>query len=411
MSRINKYLSFIIFPVLIFSCVGNDIEEYHKPDEPANSDTTTVETKTYSQKAVDLFSAINQYYRISTGSTAGLYNENYPKRSSDNAASYLWPYDGLISGAATLYELGYDFDYPGMVDRFESYFSASGAVDIGGYSSQTNGSEGYGDRYYDDNSIVGIDLVEAYKLTDSQEYLDRAKRIVAFLKSGEDDTFGGGLWWNESYKNVSGNSDSNKPACANGFATLFLLKYYSVCPDDEKKDVLDFAKRLYEWLVDNLRDPDDGCYWNDKQASGEITKTKWTYNSGAMISNGVLLYKITGEQEYLDQASSTAEGSYNYFVRPNGDLALAYPDHDPWFTIKLVNSYIDIAPYYSNAKNFIDTFIYFLDYAYDHARTEEGFFYEDWTGASEGRSYSLLMQDAALESLGRIALYENEKIE
>lgn len=113
-----------------------------------------------------------------------------------------------------------------------------------------------------------------------------------------------------------------------------------------KAEVLAFAKRLYDWVVANLRDPADGCYWNDKQASGSIREVKWTYNTGAMISNGVRLYKITGEQTYLDSAIASSDGAYNYFVRPLNGLALAYPDHDPWFTTKLVRAFIDIEPYY-----------------------------------------------------------------
>lgn len=87
-----------------------------------------------------------------------------------------------------------------------------------------------------------------------------------------------------------------------------------------------WQKRLYAWTLTNLRDPEDGCYWNDKQADGSINKTKWTYNTGVMISNGIRLYKITGEQTYLDSAIASSEGAYNYFVRPLNGLALAYPD-------------------------------------------------------------------------------------
>ena len=130
------------------------------------------------------------------------------------------------------------------------------------------------------------------------------------------------------------------------------------------------------------------------------------FEFGVMISNGIRLYKITGEQTYLDSAIASSEGAYNYFVRPLNGLALAYPDHDPWFTTKLIRAFIDIEPYYKNAGNYIKTFINFLDYAYENARLSNGLFYEDWTGATPKRAEQLLMQDAALESLGMIALYK-----
>ena len=52
-----------------------------------------------------------------------------------------------------------------------------------------------------------------------------------------------------------------------------------------------------------------------------LREAKWTYNTGVMISNGVRLYKITGEQTYLDSAIASSEGAYNYFVRPLNGLA------------------------------------------------------------------------------------------
>lgn len=405
MKKIKTILA--ILPALLFSCAGDDVEKYIPPTPITPPEPG--EEVVYHKRAKELFDVINQCYRINSGVTEGLYNENYPKKDGDNAASFLWPYDGLVSGVAALHALGYDVNYTDMVNRFDVYYrTSSGNVNIGGYGSSTNGTNGGGTRYYDDNSIVGIDLVEAFSLTQDPAYLAKAKQIVEFLKSGEDNTFGGGLWWNEDEKNIPGNENSNKPTCANGNAILFLLNYYSVCPQDEKAYVLDFAKRLYNWTVANLRDPADGCYWNDKQASGSIREVKWTYNTGAMISNGVRLHKITGETSYLDSAIESSEGAYNYFVRPLNGLALAYPDHDPWFTTKLVRAFIDIEPYYKNAGNYIKTFINFLDYAYENARMTNGLYYEDWTGASPKRAEQLLMQDAALESLGIIALYKGE---
>ncbi|KAA4030414.1 glycosyltransferase, partial [Bacteroides ovatus] len=48
--------------------------------------------------------------------------------------------------------------------------------------------------------------------------------------------------------------------------------------------------------------------------------------------------------------------------------------------------------------------------AYENARLSNGLFYEDWTGATPKRAEQLLMQDAALESLGIIALYKGETV-
>ena len=258
---------------------------------------------------------------------------------------------------------------------------------------------------------MGLNLVEAYRQLKDPVYLQRCAAIVQFLLSGEDNTLGGALWWCEGQKNKPGVDDSNKPACANGYAQWFLTSYYDVCPDGEKAGVLALAKRLYQWEYANLRDPEDNVYWNSKGADGVINKTKWTYNSGAMIAAGVRLYRITGEDHYLKEAQATADGAYNYFVRSRNGINLCYPLNDPWFTIKLVRSYIELEPYHKACTRYIEVFVADLERAWKDARNDRGLFSEDWSGKNKNpdRDKSLLMQDAVLESLGTIALYKGEK--
>lgn len=359
------------------------------------------------QRAYDTYLAIEKLYGVTSGPTAGFFNENYPKGSGDLSASFLWPYDGLISGVALLNKLGYEVGYKDKIERYEAYYRN---LAVGGYGSQTDGRNGGGDRFYDDNSIIGLNLVEAYKQLKDSKYLDRCARIVNFLHSGEDDVLGGAIWWCESQKNKLGVGDSNKPACANGYAQWFLLSYYDICPEGEKADVLAFAKRLYAWERENLLDPSDQTYWNDRNADGSINKTKWTYNSGAMIAAGARLYHITGEKHYLDEAIATAKGAYGYYVKSRDKIGMAYPLNDPWFTVKLIRAYMELEPDFSTCAEYIKVFVKNLEYAWTHGRSQNGLFYEDWSGSrvNPDRDKSLLMQDAALESLAAVALYNNE---
>lgn len=360
------------------------------------------EAGSWHEKAYQTYQVVEKLY----GNQWGLYNENYPKQKGDGDASFLWPYDGMISALSTLNRLGYDVDYAARVERFEMYVSSTATPS--GYSSSAGG---WGERYYDDNSIVGINLVEAYHQLNKAEYLTRCSRIVNFLKSGMDNTFGGGLWWCEQMKNQPDLSSkgSNKPACANGFAQWFLLGYYEICPESEKAEVLSLAKSLYNWVYSNLRDSDN-VYINDKGADGKLHSTKWTYNSAAMIVAGLRLSKITGEQHYLEEAIATADAAYNYFVRPRGNIPLSYPLNDPWFTVKLIQAYIEMIPEHPACKNYVEVFISNLGRAWLNGRQTNGLWYEDWSGNSNvDRDCSLLMQAAAINALGAIALYKGEK--
>ena len=115
MKKIKTILA--ILPALLFSCAGDDVEKYIPPTPITPSEPG--EEVVYHKRAKEQFDLINQCYRINSGATEGLYNENYPKKDGDNSASFLWPYDGLVSGAAALHALGYDVNYTDMVDRFD----------------------------------------------------------------------------------------------------------------------------------------------------------------------------------------------------------------------------------------------------------------------------------------------------
>jgi len=261
--------------ILAVSCACSDgaKEEYNPvPGGDSQQGEKPVEKVVWHERAYETFGTIDRLYKVGSGATAGFYNENYPKGNGDLSASFLWPYDGLMSGVALLNRLGYEVDYKAKVERFQAYWRPSGVVAVGGYGSQTNGTSGGGDRFYDDNSIVGLNLVEAYRQLKDPVYLSRCAQIVQFLLSGEDDVLGGALWWCEGQKNKPGNGDSNKPACANGYAQWFLTSYYEFCPESEKAGVLALAKRLYDWEYKNLRDPEDNVYWNSKGADGVITR-------------------------------------------------------------------------------------------------------------------------------------------
>ncbi|MDR2449399.1 MAG: glycoside hydrolase family 76 protein [Prevotellaceae bacterium] len=401
----NKIINLVFLSLIFFvACGSNDTEPYIPPVNPGNNNGNE-EKVVFHKRAKEMYDVVNQLYRMTPSSTSSLYKETL----DGSSYSFLWPFDGMISGITALHELGYDVNYEAMVDNYEKYYRArSGAVTVPGYGSSTNGTTGGGTRFYDDNSIVGIELVDAYKLTQQQKYLDRCAVVYAFLQSGLDNIMGEALWWNEDQRNQPGASDSNKPTCANGYAANFLLNYYSVCPQANKAAVLSFAQKLYSWLKTNLQDPGDKTYWNDKNASGDINQTKWTYNSGVMVLNGILLYRITGQQQFLDDAKATATGAYNYFVKPRNGLTLSYPNHDPWFNAKLLKAYIELAPYFPAAEGYINTYINFINHGYDEARMSNGLFYEDWTGAAQGRYKDLLHQAAVIESYGLIALYKGE---
>lgn len=85
MKKIKTILA--ILPALLFSCAGDDVEKYIPPTPIAPSEPG--EEVVYHKRAKEQFDLINQCYRINSGATEGLYNENYPKKDGDNPLAEL----------------------------------------------------------------------------------------------------------------------------------------------------------------------------------------------------------------------------------------------------------------------------------------------------------------------------------
>jgi rhamnogalacturonyl hydrolase YesR len=196
-----------------------------------------------------------------------------------------------------------------------------------------------------------------------------------------------------------------KATNATAFAATLALKLYQI---NHKPQYFDFGKRLYHWNRSFMQDPIDKMYWNDiSLLTHQINKTKWTYNVGEMLSSSCLLYKITKDSSYLNEAKELAKKSFDYFSENFKDNGRFFPNHDPWFTMILLRGYLDLYALDKNAE-YINTIIKNADYAWMHARTADGLFYEDWAGDNKGRYYWILNQECMVEVYALISKFKNE---
>jgi hypothetical protein len=389
-------LSILFFCSLLFSCTENTDNELTYPNP-----TGPVVTITYKEKAKQVFDLVQQNYKINN---TGLYLENFPKQAGDREASYLWSLDGVLSAVNQLKAIGYKDEK--LNDAFtaaEKYYdtqrlpSAYAAYPV---------QYGLEDRFYDDNAIIALDLLEDYHITNNPASLERVKKIAEFSITGENNVAGGGMYWVEQYRNKPESDMCNKAVCASAFTTTYLLKLYQITKNE---DYLILAKRIYQWLTTTMKDPVDNLFWNDiRIRDNYVNKTKWTYNSGAMISNNVLLYEITNDEMYLNEAKTIAASSFTVFTR-TADNQVFFPDHDSWFNVCLFRGYLDLLKHTPTAQTYVNTFIKNADYAWEKARNSYGLFYEDWSGIKPGRDKWLLQQAGLIEMYGRIALLKGEK--
>lgn len=203
------------------------------------------------------------------------YTANTGSEVTQQEVSFLWPYSAMVSGCVSLYKTSGDKKYKKLMDKqikpgLDLYWDTTRQPEC--YQSYP-AFAGQNDRYYDDNDWVAIDFCDYYAATKNKEYLKKAIALHDYIYSGWSDDLGGGIYWCEQKK-------ESKNTCSNAPATVLCMKLYKLT---KEKKYLDQAKATYQWTRDNLRDPSDFVYWDNKNLQGKIGYAKYTYNSGQMI--------------------------------------------------------------------------------------------------------------------------------
>lgn len=363
--------------------------------------------KVYLQRADSLLQRVLSLYEVKK---YGLLMETYPRNPNQQITytantgsevtqqevSFLWPYSAMVSGCVSLYKTSGDKKYKKLMDKqikpgLDLYWDTTRQPEC--YQSYP-AFAGQNDRYYDDNDWVAIDFCDYYAATKNKEYLKKAIALHDYIYSGWSDDLGGGIYWCEQKK-------ESKNTCSNAPATVLCMKLYKLT---KKKKYLDQAKATYQWTRDNLRDPSDFVYWDNKNLQGKIGYAKYTYNSGQMIQAGVLLYQATGDEQYLKDAQQTAKGACRHFLKPQPTVKgeMKFFPSSPWFNVILFRG---LKALYEVDKNdtYVKAMIDNADYAWQYTRDENGLLNNDWSGNRKDKFKSLLENSCMIELYSEIS--------
>lgn len=315
-----------------------------------------------------------------------------------NQYSYLWPFSGTFSAVNALLETTGDSKYKTILDEkvlagLEAYSDTTRAP--AAYSSYINTAPA-SDRFYDDNIWLGIDFTDTYRLTGEVKYLEKAKSVWRFIESGTDSLLGGGIYWCEQKK-------ESKNTCSNAPGAVLALKLFMATGDSA---YFRQGKGLYEWTRANLQDKEDNLYADNIRLDGSVDKRKYAYNSGQMLQAAVLLYKLTHEPHYLEEAKAVAAACANHFfvdfTNEQGERFRLIRNGDIWFTAVMLRGFTEL---YSVDKNpdYLHPFRQSLEHAWTHMRDENGLYNTDWTGEKKDGKKWLLTQAAIVEMEARLA--------
>jgi len=258
------------------------------------------------ERAAASYAALDEYFDAGSG----LLLEEYPNTTS-NPYSYIWPYSQAVIAAENLAGipgngLRWKSEAERRLDGYQPYWNAGTTPK--GYDSYLRPPLGQGgDKFYDDNEWIGLNLIQHFKRTGDRSSLARAKEIFTLVVHGWDDDPShpcpGGVYWTQAPWSQDRNTVSNGPGAELGLHLYLLTR---------DKHYLTWSKKMYDWTQNCMLAP-NGLYWDHIDLAGNIEKTQWSYNQGVMIGAATLLYKATGEKKYLTSARSVAAASLAFY--------------------------------------------------------------------------------------------------
>lgn len=343
------------------------------------------------------------------------WNNSYPNATGPywDGDAVVWGQGGGLSGyvamrGASLGVDRYEDKYVGLTDRM---FNS-----INRFITDDNGKKAYAvypangnDRFYDDNVWIGLDMANLYEQTNEQRFLEKAVMVWDYLMTGNDDTCGGGIHWKE----MNGPSNT-KHTCSTAPAAVLGCKLYEITKDTK---YLDKAKELYEWLLKYLQDPTDHLFWDNINPKMEVSKAKYSYNSGQPMMAACLLYRITGDATYLEEAKAIARSAFgkwfsSYHSAPlHKDIYVLNDGEHTWFCAVMFRGFLELYKLDPTTKDYIMGYGEMMQHAWLSSCRNQAtnlLNYDSFRGNKSQSSWEILHEGACVEMLAHLATLENE---
>ncbi|WP_206424229.1 glycoside hydrolase family 76 protein [Cohnella candidum] len=265
---------------------------------------------------------------------------------------------------------------------------------------RTKNGGAFPNELYDDMEWMAISWLRAFEATGEPQYRDTVLELWEDIQGGWNDTMGGGIAWHKKqlgYKNTP----------ANAPAVILACRLYRTLGRQED---LDWAKKIYVWLRENLVDPASGFVWDgmNRNGDGQIDKDwKFTYCQGVYIGAGVELYRLTGDRAYLDDAARTAEAAVEELTSPeNGTLHDEGDGDGGLFKGIFVRYLAELVKEQPASNGLLKTLEGNAEKMWTHAGSEEKPLFGTSWGRTPGRKVSLSSQLSGVFLLERMAELE-----
>lgn len=269
----------------------------------------------------------------------GILREYAPAQAQDRDSCFLFSY---FATTGMLYQaikagIAYEDVYKKLIEGFSYYRSASLPGDSIKYHSERGNAPGAGQGpcFFDDNIWVARNFLFAYELLKEPQYLQEAQRIVRYTYTAWNWELGGLVWNENGLGDNATQQELERGLSANACSILVNAQLYQLTGDN---NYLDWAHRFYAFCK-TTQDSQSKMYYNGvhtlldggKRVAGEVNKDLYAYNPGSMILADLVLYQITSDSAYLEDAKHACQAAHLAFFRKESSNRPAYYQDFVWF--------------------------------------------------------------------------------
>lgn len=238
------------------------------------------------------FNAFNAAYLVSSGGQT-YYTHSLSNRSNDGT----WTEALSIQGAEDAYERTGTIANQALVNNLCATFLS------------LNPAPWSWDGYNDDIGWNSLVLIRGYQMTGNASLLNGAEAgfNFAFNRGWDTASNGGGIWEQQPNMTPAGQT-VDKEALSNDSLCLVALMIYQSTGDTS---YLNKAEQIYNWVWGTIFVPGTGQVETGVTPNGTVNTGTALYNQGTFIDVAALLYKITGNGNYLRDAQNAVSFARN----------------------------------------------------------------------------------------------------
>jgi hypothetical protein len=161
------------------------------------------------------------------------------------------------------------------------------------------------DGWNDDIGWFTMALIRGYQMTGTTNFLTQARYgfDMAWARGWDTQYNGGGIWEQQPEKTPAGEKISKEALSNNSLGIVACLIYQS----NHDQWYLDRATQIYSWMRSKLYNASNGQVYTGIDRNNVIDYGTAVYNQGAFVDYANLLYQITGNVTYYNDAKQAVD--------------------------------------------------------------------------------------------------------